>query len=186
MAEVWRNIKGYDGLYQASSEGRCRNAKTGRIIMGCSDKDGYLKTILTNQFGKTCDERIHRLVALAFCDKPENHNVVNHKNMVKNDNRAENLEWSTVQKNTKHAYDNCKAIRDKTYLASLAGAEVSTITIDVFKNGEYVGRFKGKEKCAIELGISPKTIYNGINGRYGSRNGYEFKKVGDASADNIK
>jgi hypothetical protein len=68
------------------------------------DKDGYLKTAFRVD-GKRYYRRVHRIVALTFIDNPNNYPVVNHKNGVKDDNRAENLEWCTVQQNTQHGFD---------------------------------------------------------------------------------
>ena len=182
--EIWKDLKGYEGRYQVSNNGNVYGIYRGRILKPKIDKDGYKEYCLINDYGKRKCERGHRLVALMFCDKPKGHNVVNHKNMVKGDNRAENLEWSTISKNTKHAYDNCKHIRDMQLKASKAGADKIRMTIDVYKNNEYIGRFEGKETCAIELGISPKSIYNNINGITNSRLGYKFVEVGDANANN--
>ena len=183
MAEVWMDLKGYNGKYQVSNKGRIWSGYRNKILKQKSDKDGYKNLALTTPRGKVKYERVHRLVALMFCHKPEGYNVVHHKNSIKYDNRAENLEWSTVSLNTKHGYHNNPKIKESTTRASLIGADKTRITIDVYKNGEYMGRFEGKEKCALELGLCPKTIYNGLNKKYGSRKGYKFVKVGDADAD---
>ena len=186
MAENWKVLKGYDNKYQVSDIGNVYSVFSKKILKQKTDKDGYMQLCLIAPNKKRKHERVHRLVALMFCDKPEGHNVVNHKNMIKNDNRSCNLEWSTISKNTKHAYENNASIREKTKMASLKGAEKSSITIKVYKDDELVGVFKGKEKCAIELGISPKTIYNGLNNKFNNRLGYRFVKVGDANADKIE
>ena len=186
MAENWKDLKMYDNKYQISDKGNIYSVYSKKILKQKTDKDGYKQVCLILGSGKKKYERVHRLVALMFCDKPENHNIVNHKNMIKDDNRYENLEWSTISKNTKHAYDNNESIRERTRIASLLGAEKTRIKINVYKNEEYVGFFEGKEKCALELGISEKTIYNGIKNNYKNRDGYTFVKVGDACADKIK
>lgn len=64
--------------------------------------DGYLGVVLCKN-GKTKLIAVHRLVAMHFIPNPENKPQVNHKNGVKNDNAAENLEWVTQSENMKHA-----------------------------------------------------------------------------------
>lgn len=184
MAKVWKDIKGYDGKYQVSNEGDIWGAAWNRVLKGSYDRDGYRKMVLITPDGRRKTERVGRLVALMFCEKPEGCNVVNHKNMIKNDDRAENLEWTTVSGNTKHGYHNDEKIKESTTRASKIGAEKTQITIDVYKDNEYMGRFVGKKKCAEELGISEKTIYNRLNGRFSDRQGFKFVEVcrgGDAN-----
>ena len=177
MAEIWMDIKGYNGKYQVSDKGRVWSVYSNKVLSPGYDKDGYERYVLMSPHGKKKYERGHRLVALMFCHKPEGYNVVNHKNMIKDDNRAENLEWSTVALNTKHAYHNSQEIRDNTTRASQLGAEKTRMTLKVTRNGELVGYFVGKEKCAEALGINPKTIYNAMNTDMKNRQGYEFEEV---------
>lgn len=116
MEEIWKDIAGYKGFYQVSNLGRikslCRktlNSKGvyhtvgGRIMAPKKDPNGYLSIILSkNQVTK--QERIHRLVALAFIDNPENKDLVNHMDGNKRNNVVTNLEWVTHSQNHKHAF----------------------------------------------------------------------------------
>lgn len=54
--------------------------------------------------------QIHRLVAMAFIKNPNNKSEVNHKNGIRNDNRAENLEWTTHRDNVIHSYNVLKRL----------------------------------------------------------------------------
>jgi hypothetical protein len=115
--EIWKDVVGYEGLYEVSNVGNVRsfdkfvpivrNGKTfTRFVPGkdCSKNpsNGYNRTILND--GKTKQVVFtHRLVAEAFIGS-ETHLFVNHKNGVKNDNRVENLEWVTASENVKHSY----------------------------------------------------------------------------------
>lgn len=113
--ETWKDIKGYENLYQVSNMGRVKSLKrlilspTGNYyskekIMTINQNDGigYVKIRLFKN-SKSKPVRIHRLVAEAFIPNPENKKDVNHKNGIKHDNRAENLEWATRSENEIHS-----------------------------------------------------------------------------------
>lgn len=115
MVEIWRDIAGYEGLYQVSNEGRVRSLtrlittkrgvvkrKKGALMKQCLSS-GYPRVALWIENIKT-DIRVHALVAGAFIPNPENKACVNHINAVKTDNRVKNLEWATIKENNNHAY----------------------------------------------------------------------------------
>jgi hypothetical protein len=175
--ETWSPVKGYEGLYSISNYGKVLNHRTGKLQKQTLKKTGYLQVGLTGYDGKQRTERPHRLVALHFCNKGENANVVNHLDCNKTNNHSWNLEWTTVKGNTKHAYDNLPYMKKLQLKAAKLGAIKTSKTISVIKDGIPIGTFKGKKKCAEQLGISEKTIYNGLNNRFSNRQGYVFEEV---------
>lgn len=117
--EIWKNvnIENFENCYKVSNLGRVksitRTVKMGRayktfhekILKGTYDKDGYIRVKLSNTHKYRKEITVHRLVALTFIQNENNLPVINHKNGIKDDNRVENLEWCTVQHNTKHTFD---------------------------------------------------------------------------------
>ena len=118
--ERWRDIFGYDGMYQVSDLGRVRSLKYGktRLLRPGKTKDCYfIVQLWRNGQGKVL--LVHRLVAQAFIpNDDESNNQVNHKDENKQNNRADNLEWCTAQYNLTyndihHRRKSCKPVRDK-------------------------------------------------------------------------
>lgn len=93
--EIWKDIGGYEGLYQVSNLGRVRSLSRGVLT---PKKCNYLSIQLYNR-GVYENKTIHRLVAEAFIPNPNNYPCINHKNEIKTDNRVENLEWCTTKYN---------------------------------------------------------------------------------------
>lgn len=106
--EEWRDIEGYEGLYQVSDIGRVKRlggspkCHHDRIRKPATDAAGY-KTITLSKANHIQGIRIHRLVAIAFLGLQPSKEV-NHKNGNKADNRLENLEWLTRSENLLHRH----------------------------------------------------------------------------------
>lgn len=103
MSEQWRDIAGYEGIYQVSDQGHIRNVKRGRERQLHYNNNGYVQVVLSRE-NKREHPLVHRLVALAFIPNPEGKPQINHKNGVKTDNRPDNLEWCTMGENLKHRH----------------------------------------------------------------------------------
>lgn len=105
----WRDIQGYEGIYQISRCGQVRRiakgsgAKPGLILKTFDNGRGY-RYISLYKNGKTRNFSQHSLMAKAFIPNPENKPQVNHINGRKSDNRLENLEWVTLSEQMIHAY----------------------------------------------------------------------------------
>jgi hypothetical protein len=119
--EEWRDIPGYEGLYQVSNLGRVKSLP--RNIIRCDRKNyphrevylkfhinqwGYYVVPLTTGLGTNKQKKhmVHRLVALAFIPNPCNYSQVNHKDGNKSNNTPYNLEWCTNSMNQLHAWKN--------------------------------------------------------------------------------
>ena len=118
--EIWKDIMGYDGLYQVSNFGNIYSNITNKQMKPRRDKDGYLLINLHSPSGKSVTEKVHRLVALHFCEKPEGCTEVNHIDYDRANNNASNLEWvsrkDNVFKQKTHSGGGCY---HKKYLAKV-------------------------------------------------------------------
>lgn len=110
MTEIWKDVVGYDGLYQVSNLGRIKSyyGKNGkitnrtRLLSGKLDKNGYVEVRLCKE-GKVTYQRVHRLVAMHFLCGDKSLQV-NHKDGNKSNNCIDNLEYVTPKENVIHAH----------------------------------------------------------------------------------
>lgn len=110
ITEIWRDIPGYEGLYQISNCGRVKALpklqgyimRSERILTPVVCK-GYLIVHLSKN-GIVKNTLVHRLVAETFIDNPDNLPVVNHIDGNKQNPKVNNLEWVTQSENVKHAF----------------------------------------------------------------------------------
>jgi hypothetical protein len=172
--ETWKEIEGYGGRYQISNYGRLWNVATQSMMKPQLKKTGYLQVNLMKPNKKMVSERVHRLVALYFCEKPDGCNVVNHIDSNKTNNNAENLEWTTVSGNTKHCYEHNEKFRKQVNENAIKAAQKTILTLKVKdKDGFLIGIFKGYQNAAEALGVNEKTVRNIMLGKFKSnRKGY--------------
>lgn len=116
--ELWKDINGFEGLYQVSSLGNVKSIERSvrysdgrvyryeeKLLKPCLDNQSYRFVNLYRTNGKRVI-RIHRLVAIVFIPNPENKPEVNHKIGDKSNNTIANLEWATRNENQSHAVKN--------------------------------------------------------------------------------
>ena len=130
IAEIWKDVQGYEGLYQVSNLGRVKSLgrnvkkpllKSGycwqeeRILKPHKTKYGYLNVRLCKD-SRTKDFQIHRLVAIAFIPNPENKPQIDHINADKTNNTVNNLRWVTCKENINNPLTLVKKIGKNNYL----------------------------------------------------------------------
>ena len=150
--EIWKDIEGYEGLYQVSNEGRVRSFHRNRekILKSSDNGTGYLMVGLSlDKKYKKC--LIHRLVAKAFIPNPNNLLEVNHKDECKTNNSVENLEWCSSKYNNNYGSRTEKTSK-KVYQYTFSGTLVKiwSSAAECGRNGYNLGHVasccRGKEK----------------------------------------
>jgi hypothetical protein len=113
MKEVWKDIDGYEGLYQASINGEIKSlpkdhrygSKVEKILKPRTKKENDYARVCLCKDGKVKSFRRARLIAITFIPNPENKYSVNHINGIKSDDRIENLEWATASEQNYHMWE---------------------------------------------------------------------------------
>jgi hypothetical protein len=160
MDEIWRSIANYEGYYEVSNLGRIRRIKAavgtkpGRILTPVYKHDGYTRIRL---YKETVWKSIyiHRLVAVAFLgDPPTLEHQPNHLNGVRDDNRADNLEWATRSENLIHSnrvlhrYNPYGEYNHNTKLSDNDVREIRQLYADKVYNQVQLGkRFNVSQAC---------------------------------------
>ena len=167
MNSIWKETT-LTPCYLISNKGEIKNKKTGKILKGHLDKDGYPHVTLRLGLKKYKTPAIHRLVALAFISNPDNLPCVNHKDENRQNNNVENLEWCTVKYNNAYGTHN-----ERVKIANQVrnGKKVKAI-----KDGkEYM--FCSVKEAGRQLGFDYSNIFCCLSGRIKSTHGYRFEEV---------
>ena len=176
--EEWRDVVGYEGLYQVSDQGRVKNLertfidKIGReryvkecILKPGMDKGGYLRVGLCDG-EKRKTFKVHRLVCEAFHENPDNKPQVNHINEIKTDNRASNLEWATARENSNFGTRNERL-----------GKARSKPVAQYAQDGELIKVWPSTMEVERQAGFSNGNISQAANGKYKHAYGFIWKYI---------
>lgn len=166
---VWKDVKGFEGIYQVSDEGEVRRLYKGGTTKTMKPWTGQYKTITLSAKGKKRTYLMHRLIAETFLGRPANATEVNHKDGDKHNNRLENLEWVTQQENGYHA--------DEFLGKPLYGKTARKVKCLDIVTGETVAEFRSVSDAARSLGkISARTPITFVcQGLQGTAYGYRWE-----------
>ena len=180
MNEIWKDIEGYEGLYQVSNLGRVRKLanvsrrlnrwgtyteyhQKERIIKPAFDSDKQYQFVSLSYQGKKQLVLVHRLVAKAFIPNPDNLPQVNHKDENTTNNRADNLEWVTQLVNNNHGTGIQR--REK---------HPKTV-IQLSLSGEFIREWPSINAAAESVKANPSQLGHCCKGERPTAKGYRWK-----------
>lgn len=175
MTEVWKDIAGYEGLYQVSNQGNVRSLDrvsehnfSGKITLKGTEKkpsfDGKYLFVVLSKEGKRKQVTVHRLVAEAFIPNPQGLPCVNHKDENKKNNVVDNLEWCTNKYNSN--YGTCiERSREKK--------EKKVVQYDL--NGNFIKEWKSLAEAEKIGGFDHRGTSRCATGQRNKAYGYVWK-----------
>lgn len=161
MKEIWKDIQGYEGLYQVSNLGRVKSLKN-RKILSPDISLGYERVTLFLD-GKKSRFLVHRLVAQSFIPNPQNHRFINHKDENRSNNRMTNLEWCDASYNINYGHRNKKL------------SQKSNHVIQCELDGTFIAEYASVPVAAKILNLKCSTLYQCCNNNVTSAYGYFWK-----------
>ena len=178
---IWTDIRGYEGLYQVSDDGKIRSCdryvlskggsyriSKGREIKQYQDKDGYMQVGL-HKDGKQRTLQVHRLVAEAFIPNTDNKPCIDHINAVRNDNRASNLRWLTISEN-----NSTEIAKNRKSISALKREDNKVKIRQLNKDGETIKEFNSSMDIERELGFDRSSILRCCKGKQKLSYGYKW------------
>jgi hypothetical protein len=185
MDEIWKDIEGYEGLYQVSNLGRVKSLKrqvvdtVGFRIVPESYLRGRLRygyrIVSLCKHGEINRCMVHRLVAKAFIPNPENKPTVNHIDGVRNNNIVTNLEWATYRDQQLHKYRVLHSKKGRAYLGKLGKEHNKSKTVYQILNNKIIAEFGSTREAERETQIDSSSIARCCNGKQKTAGGFNWK-----------
>ena len=179
LDEQWMPVEGIPG-YSISTHGRVWSGKTHRFLKAKPmDSHGHLGVCLHDGGSRCLYKYIHRLMAEAFIQNPNNLPIVRHLNDIPSDNSINNLAWGTQKDNSRDSYENGNAKHPSSEEAREYSRD-RMIPIDAINEstGEVI-RFDCINDAARGLGLQQSNVWKVLNKQRKHTCGYSFRRRGD-------
>lgn len=193
MEEIWKDIEGYENLYQVSNMGRVRSLRYGKskILKNSVNKGSYCKVgLVKNSVYKNF--YVHRLVAIHFIPNPDNKPHIDHINTDRTDNTVflnedgsvnydkTNLRWVTNKEN----HNNSLSLHNHSKSNSRSNCEnyknaVLKPVIQLSVNGKAIKMYPSCSEAARQTNTNHNYIRQTISGRYELAKGFRWLKYED-------
>jgi hypothetical protein len=153
--EEYKIIDGFE-KYSVSNLGNVRNNKSNNLVSQISDKDGYLRLGLYDVKNIRSQQRVHRLVAIAFIDNPDNKTLIDHIDRNVKNNNINNLRWATNQENCRNRKLDC---RNKLGFKGIVYRKKKN-KYEANINGKYIGLFETIEEAIKARQLKSDELFN--------------------------
>lgn len=176
MKEIWKPIEGTNGRYEVSNTGKVRSLNykrtgTTREMKPAPDQKGYMKTVLLFD-RKYKPVKIHRLVAEAFIENPDNLPQVNHKDGNKGNNSVANLEWTSNYDNAHHAMEH--GLFQNSLEAIKKSNQARRKAVVAIDEQGHRRVFESQNEASRQLNINRRHIQLALKGERMRVKGYKF------------
>ena len=173
LAEEFRPVAGYEKHYEVSNLGRVRSLKAGKVLKSGDNGIGYLIVGLNANGRKSF--LVHRLVAIAFIDNPNNLPKVNHKDGIKSNCEVSNLEWCTQKQNIEHSIKVLGKDRKQTNKDKVGALNWNSKAVNQYdKQGNLINSFGSTTEAFRNTGIDFSSIQKVCLGKRSSAGGYSW------------
>lgn len=169
MEEIWKDIEGYEGLYQVSNMGKVKSVRR-NIILRQGITNGYKKAALYKNKKGYKHFLIHRLVAIAFIPNPDNLPQINHKDENKTNNCVNNLEWCTQEYNQNYGTINIRKSQKQ-----LNHKNISKPVLQYTLEGIFIKEWKSIRDIERMTGYDSSHISRCCRGKHAYAYGYLWK-----------
>lgn len=184
--EIWKDIKGYEGSYMVSNYGRVKSLekyiesynrtrtqyRPEKILKQYKSKWGYMRVYLTQNSIKKM-YAVHRLVASAFIDNPNNKPCVNHIDNDRSNNHLDNLEWCTYKENNNWAKKQGRRVFTEEWKQKISATRKLKPVVGIDENGNKI--YFDAVRATSKAGFGCKAVIRCCKGLQKAHKGYRWE-----------